>query len=102
MELFKYLITWRDLEDFKGFRGSSAGKEFFCNSTLVGFLGGEDPLEKGQATQLQYSWTSLVCQKVKNPPTTQETWVQSLSWEDLLEKGMAAHSSIPAWNIPLD
>ena len=30
----------------------------------------------------------------------QETWVQSLGWEDLLEKGTATHSSIPAWKIP--
>ena len=30
----------------------------------------------------------------------QETWVQSLGWEDPLEKGMAAHSSILAWRIP--
>ena len=33
---------------------------------------------------------------VKNPATMQETWVQSLGWEDLLEKGMATHSSILA------
>ena len=37
---------------------------------------------------------------VKNPPATWETWVQSLGWEDPLEKGMAAHSSILAWEIP--
>ena len=37
---------------------------------------------------------------VKNPPTMQKTWVQSLSQEDLLEKGMAAHSSVLAWRIP--
>ena len=39
---------------------------------------------------------SLVAQLVKNPPAIQETWVQSLSWEDLLEKGMTPHSSILA------
>ena len=37
---------------------------------------------------------------VKNPPTMQETWVQSLGWEDPLEKGKATHSSILAWRIP--
>jgi len=37
---------------------------------------------------------------VKNLPTMQKTWVQSLSQEDLLEKGMAAHSSVLAWRIP--
>ena len=30
----------------------------------------------------------------------QETWVQSLGWEDPLEKGMATHSGILAWRIP--
>ena len=37
---------------------------------------------------------------VKNPPALQETQVQSLGWEDLLEKGMATHSSIIASRIP--
>ena len=44
--------------------------------------------------------TSLVAQTVKRLPTMQETWVQSLGWEDLLEKEMATHSSILAWKIP--
>ena len=43
---------------------------------------------------------SLVNQTVRNSPTMQDTWVQSLGWEDLLEKGMAIHSSILAWRIP--
>ena len=37
---------------------------------------------------------------VKILPAMQETWVQSLDQEDLLEKGMATHSSILAWRIP--
>ena len=37
---------------------------------------------------------------VKNPPAMQETWVQSLGWEDPLEEGIAVHSSILAWRIP--
>ena len=37
---------------------------------------------------------------VKRLPIMQETWVQSLGWEDLLEKEMATHSSILAWKIP--
>ena len=49
---------------------------------------------------LQFSWASLVAQLVKNPPTVQETWVQSLGWEDPLEEGKATHSSILAWRIP--
>ena len=41
-----------------------------------------------------------VAQMVKNLPAMQETQVQSLDWEALLEKGMATHSSILAWRIP--
>jgi len=37
---------------------------------------------------------------VKNPPAMQETRVQSLGWEDPLQKGIATHSSILAWKIP--
>ena len=44
--------------------------------------------------------TSLVAQMVKHLPTMQETWVQSLGWEDLLEKEMGSYSSILAWKIP--
>ena len=43
---------------------------------------------------------TLVAQLVKNPPVMQETWVQSLGWEDPLEKETATHSSILAWRIP--
>ena len=42
----------------------------------------------------------LVAQMVKHLPAMQETWVQSLGWEDPLEKEMATHSSILAWRIP--
>ena len=45
---------------------------------------------------------SLVAQTVKNLPAVQEIWVQSLGWEDPLEEGMATHSSILAWRIPMD
>ena len=45
---------------------------------------------------------SLVAQLVKNPLAMWETWVQSLGWEDPLEEGMATHSSILAWRIPMD
>ena len=43
---------------------------------------------------------SLVAQLVKNMPVMWETWVQSLGWEDPLEKGKATHSSILTWRIP--
>ena len=45
---------------------------------------------------------SLIAQLVKNLPAMQETLVRSLGWEDPLEKGMATHSSILAWRIPMD
>ena len=45
---------------------------------------------------------SLVAQLVENPPAMQETWVRPLGWEDPLEDGMATHSSILAWRIPMD
>ena len=44
--------------------------------------------------------TSLVAQTLKRLPTMQETWLQSLGQEDLLEKAMATCSSILAWKIP--
>ena len=47
-----------------------------------------------------YLRASLVAQMAKNLPATQETQVQSLGWEDPLEKGTATHSSIRAWRIP--
>ena len=49
------------------------------------------------ASQLK---ASLVAQRIKRLPAMQETRVRSLGSEDLLEKEMATHSSIPAWRIP--
>ena len=76
---------------------SSVGKESACNaedpSSIPG-LGRSAGEEIGYP--LQYSWASFVVQLVKNLPAKQETWVQSLGWEDLLEKGQATHSSILA------
>ena len=51
---------------------------------------------------LLYMLASLVTQTVKNPPAMQETWVQALGWQDPLEEGMATHSIILAWRIPMD
>ena len=45
-------------------------------------------------------WTSLMAQMVKNLPAIQETQVRFLGQEDSLEKGMATHSSVLAWEIP--
>ena len=55
---------------------------------------------EGIGYPLQYSWTSLVAQLVKNPSSMQETLVRFLGGEDLLEKGKATHSSILVWRIP--
>ena len=46
------------------------------------------------------SGASLVAQLIKKLPAVWETWVQSLVWEDPLEKGLATHSSTLAWRIP--
>ena len=51
---------------------------------------------------LNKNYPSLEAQTVKNPPAMRETWVQSLDWEDPLEEGMATHSSIHTWRIPMD
>ena len=47
----------------------------------------------------EQSEASLIAQLVKNLPATRETWVQSLGWEDPLEKGKATHSNILAWKL---
>ena len=80
---------------------SSIGKESpAIQETPVGFVDQEDPLEKGIGYPLQYSWTSLVAQLVKNLHAVQEPWLWSLGWEDPQEKGKATHPSILAWRIP--
>ena len=77
------------------------GKESACNAGDPGSIpGSERSSGKGIGYPLQYSWTSLVAQLAKNPPAMWETQVQSLGWEDPLEKGKATHSSILAWKIP--
>ena len=63
-----------------------------------GLASGEACLPGLQRASL--SLTSLVAQMVKRLPGMQETWVRFLGQEDLLEKGMATHSSILAWRIP--
>ena len=84
-----------------GFQGSSAGKESACKAGDPGSIPGSGSSHgEGMGFPLQYSWTSLVAQMVKNPPAMQETWAQSLGWEDALEEDMVTHSSILAWEIP--
>jgi len=91
-----------------GFLGSSAGKESACNAGDPRSI----PASRSSSRErigypLQYSLASLVARTVKNPPAMQETWVQSLGWEDPLEEGMArspggGHGKIPwrrAWQL---
>ena len=82
---------------FKGFPGSSAGKEPACNAGDPGLIPGSGR-SSGERIgyPLQYSWASLVAQLVKNPPAMQETWVWFLGWEDPMEKEMVTQSSILA------
>ena len=53
-----------------------------------------------KSLETKYIWASFVAQLVKNLPAVQETPVQSLGWEDPLEKAKATHSSILTWRIP--
>ena len=85
----------------RGFPGGSDSKESAYN---VGGLGSVPGLVRSpgewKGYPLQYSWTSLVAQLVKNLPAVQKTWVRSLGWEDSPEKGKATHSNIMVWRIP--
>ena len=70
------------------------------------------PSSRGSSWPRNWNWVSCITGRsyigmgfpsssaVKNPPSMQEAQVWSLSREDLLEKGMATHSSVPAWRIP--
>ena len=84
-----------------GFPSSSAGKESVCNAGDPDLIpGSRRSAGEEIGYPLQYSWASLVAQLVKNPPAMRENCVQSLGWEDPLEKGKAIHSRILAWRIP--
>ena len=91
------------LKKVQGFPGSSGGKESTCNAGDPSLIPGLGRFPgKGIGYPLQYVWASLVAQMVKNLPAMWETCVPSLGWEGHLEKGMATHSSILAWRIPMD
>ena len=80
-----------------GFPDSSVGKESACNAGEPSSVpGSKRSAGEGIGYPLQYSWVSLVAQLVKDLPEMWETWVESLGWEDLLEKGLATHSSVLA------
>ena len=74
--------------DVLGFPGSSAGKEFACNTvdpSLIPGLGWS-PTE-GIGYLCQYCWAFLMAQMVSNPPAMWEAWVWYLDWKDPLEEG---------------
>ena len=80
---------------------SSVGKESACSAEDPSLISGSGRSPgKGIGYPPQYSWASLVAQLVENLSAMWETWVQSLGWEDPLEKGKATHSSMLAWRIP--
>ena len=85
-----------------GFPSSSAGKKSTCNAGDPSSTPGSrrSPGE-GIGYPLQYSWASLMAQTVKNLLVMRETWFQTVDWEDPLVEGMATHSSILAWGIPM-
>ena len=85
---------------FKGFPDSSVGKESTCSAGDPSSIPGSGiSTGEGIGYLFQCPWASLVAQLVKNLPAMWKTWVQSLGWEDPLEKGEATHSSILAWRI---
>ena len=80
---------------FQDFPGSSGGKESACNARDPSSIRGSGrSIGEGIGCPLQYSWAFLVARLVKSLPAMWETWVQSLGWEDPLEKGTITHSSI--------
>ena len=81
-----YLLIWQEIVH-SGFPDSSVGKCSAGDSSSIPELGRS--AGEGIGCPLQYSWASLVAWLVKNLPAVWETWVQSLGWEDPLEKGKA-------------
>ena len=88
LPLHRVCPNLRILEMLRGFPDSSVGKESTCNAGDPGSIPGSGGLAaEGIGYLLQYSWASLVAQLAKNLPAMQENWLQSLGWEDPLEKG---------------
>ena len=85
----------------KGFPDSSVGNDSSCNAGDPSSIPGLGrSAGEGMDYSLQYSWDSLVALLVKHLPAMWDTWVRSLGWADLLEKGKATHSNILAWRVP--
>jgi len=91
----------------KGFPCSSSGNESTYNAGDPSLIprSGRSP-RKDIVYPLQYSWTSLVAQMVKNPLAMQEAWVQSLVWEDPTPvfwpgefRGLYSHGIAKSWTL---
>ena len=82
----------------KGFPNSSVGKESACNAGDPSSIPGSGrSTGEGIGYPIQYSWASLAAQLVKNPPAMQETWVQSLGWEDPWRRERLPTSGYPVF-----
>ena len=86
-----------------GFPSSSVGKESTYNAGDAGLIPGlgRSPWRRDWLPTPVFL-VSLVAQTVKNPSAMLETWVRSLGWENPLEEGMATHSSVLAWRVPMN
>ena len=92
--MFVNLLNWIAADQLSkkiavtSFPDGSVVKESACNAGIPGSIPGWGrSTGEGIGYPLQYSWASLVVQLIKNPPAMQETWVQSLCWEDPPENG---------------
>ena len=92
MEEFNiFLIVKRNVHSYN----FSENKDFNTQNILrLSFVNCFPSTEIHIMNTLDAKWASLVAKTIKNPPAMQEIWVQSLGWEDPLEKVMAIHSSI--------
>ena len=92
-----FAVVWLSLVSFSD---SSVGKESTCNAGDPSSIPGSGrSAGEGIGYPLQYSWAFLALQLIKNLSAMWETWVQSLGWENSLEKGKTIHSRILAWRI---
>ena len=94
---------WTVIRAWVDFAGSSAAEESTRNAGDPGSVPGSG---RSLGEGIGYSTPAFMGfpggSAVKHLPTMRETWVWFLGWEDPLEEGMASHSSILAWRIPID
>ena len=102
--VYMYMYMYMYMYVYVGFPGSSAGKESTCNAGDPGLIPWprRSPGE-GIGYPLQYFWASLVPQMVKKASVCNVVDLGLIpGLEDPLEEGMATHSSIFTWRIPMD